>query len=123
MGPRLDDQHDELATLINGQVLLVMQYPEMVRVFEDEERSLPLDLRRSVRNRERDHAARWTDALRSLYPNTATEKHEASVYAAVGMILSMPRWPVALRSAPGLEKLLRDAAWRILEADQTALSN
>jgi AcrR family transcriptional regulator len=115
VGPRLDDPRRELAALVDGHVRLVVRYPEMVRVFEDEERSLPLDLRRSVRNRERDHARRWTSALRRLQPEAPGEAHEVKVFAAVGMILSMPRWPVALRSTPDLEVLLRDAAWRILE--------
>lgn len=114
VGPRRDDPRQELESLIDGQVRLVIAYPEMVRVFEDEERSLPADLRRQVRDRERDHARRWTEALRRLCPGTGTDLLDIKVFAAVGMILSMPRWPVALRSNAGLDAQLRAAAWRIL---------
>jgi AcrR family transcriptional regulator len=122
VGPRRDDPQDELKALVDGQIRLVISYPERVRVFEDEERSLPHDLRRSVRNREREHARRWVEALRRLRPEMPDDAHEIAAFAAVGMILSMPRWPLALRSSHGLEALLRDAAWRILATPLANLS-
>lgn len=114
VGPRRSDPRDELRALIQGQVRLVIRYPELVRVFEDEERSLPRDLRRQVRDRERGHARRWTEVLRLLRPDLRDDALESIVFATVGMILSMPRWPIALRSLPGLEAQLCGAAWRVI---------
>ena len=114
VGPRRPDPHSELGALVEGQVRLVVRYPELVRVFEDEERSLPADLRRQVRRREREHAQRWVDALRQIDRNARSQDLEMLAYATVGMILSAPRWPRPLRSDAELEAMLLAAADSIL---------
>jgi AcrR family transcriptional regulator len=114
VGPRRDDPAEELEALVRGQVQLVVRYPKLVRVFEDEERSLPDPLRRQVRQRERHHAQRWVEALAKLRPGADPLELEVLAYSAVGMILSSPRWPRSLRSAADLETLLIATAWRIL---------
>ena len=96
------------------QARLVARFPLLVRVFEDEERSLPEALRRELRRRERDHAQRWVDALRLLRPDLRPSDLEILAYSAVGMILAAPRWPKPLRNHPQLEAKLVEAAWRIL---------
>lgn len=114
VGPRRPDPQSELNALVEGQVRLVVRYPQLVRVFEDEERSLPADLRRQVRRREREHAQRWVEALRQTDRGARSEDLEMLAYATVGMILSAPRWPRALRSDADLEAMLLAAADRIL---------
>ncbi|WP_293900192.1 TetR/AcrR family transcriptional regulator [Phenylobacterium sp.] len=114
VGPRQDDPARELEALVAGQVRLVVAYPQLVRVFEDEQRSLPEDLRRQVRRREREHAQRWVEALRDLNPGARTQDLELVAYAAVGMILSAPRWPRGLRSDAQAQAGLLAAARRIL---------
>lgn len=114
VGPRRASPADELSALIAGQVRLVVQYPELVRVFEDEERALPPELRRQVRRRERDHAQRWTDALVALRPDTPIAELEILVFAAVGLILSLPRWPHSVRHGAPIEAMLLDAAWCVI---------
>lgn len=113
-GPRRGDPAEELAALVTGQVRLVVKYPELVKVFEDEERALPPDLRRQVRRREREHAQRWVQALRMLRPETPLAELEALVFATVGLILSLPRWPRSVRHGAGVEQMLLDAAWRVI---------
>lgn len=115
VGPRRSSPAEELKALVEGQVRLVVRHPELVRVFEDELRSLPEALRRQVRRRERDHAQRWVDALRALRPGVRGDDLEMLAYATVGMILSAPRWPHELRGLPRREDILLGAAWRILE--------
>jgi len=114
VGPRRPSPADELAALVGGQVKLAIQHPELVRVFLDEERSLPEHIRREVRRRERDHAQRWVDALRLLRPDSSVLALEVLSFSAVGMILSAPRWPKAVRASPNLEAELTVSAWRIL---------
>ena len=114
VGPRRSDPTDELAALITGQVRLTVRHWQLVRVFSDEERSLPDEMRRMVRRREREHAQRWVDALRALAPAERLTELEMSAFATVGMILSAARWPQALRGDPGLERALVAGAWRIL---------
>jgi len=114
VGPRRPSAHAELNALVEGQVRLVMLYPALVRVFEDEQRSLPVEIRRDVRRREREHAQRWVDALRQLAPDAPMAELEAVVYATVGMILSSPRWPRTLHSKIALEATLLQAARRLL---------
>jgi AcrR family transcriptional regulator len=114
VGPRRPTARAELEALVHGQVRLVIAYPKLVRVFEDEERSLPDTIRREIRRREREHAARWVTALRILSPAARVADLEILVYAAVGMILSAPRWPKPLQAEPVLEAELKTAAWRIL---------
>jgi hypothetical protein len=110
----LSGRADELTALVAGQVRLVIQYPELVRVFEDEERALPAELRRQVRRREREHAHRWVEALQLLRPETPVAELEMLVFATVGLILSLPRWPRSVRHGAALEHMLLDAAWRVL---------
>jgi AcrR family transcriptional regulator len=114
VGPKRESPADELAALVAGQVRLVVRYPELVRVFEDEERALPTDLRRQVRRRERDHAQRWVEALGALRPEASVAELELLAYAAVGLILSVPRWPRAVRQTADMEKMLLAAAWRVI---------
>jgi AcrR family transcriptional regulator len=114
VGPRRSSPADELAALIAGQVRLVVQYPELVRVFEDEERALPVELRRQVRRREREHAHRWVEALGALRPTSSAAELEILVFATVGLILSVPRWPRSVRQAASVERMLLDAAWRVI---------
>ncbi len=114
VGPRRTAALAELTALVEGQVRLVVLFPSLVRVFEDEQRSLPAEIRRGVRRREREHAQRWVDVLRQLAPDAPLEELESIVYATVGMILSSPRWPRGLRSNLTLETTLRQAAWRLL---------
>jgi AcrR family transcriptional regulator len=115
VGPRRSSPADELGALVEGQVKLTMVHPELVRVFMDEERSLPETIRREIRRRERDHAQRWVDALRLLRPAASALSLEVLSFSAVGMILSAPRWPKGVRASPDLERELVAAAWRILE--------
>jgi hypothetical protein len=114
VGPRRADPAEELGALIKGQVRLTVRHWQLVRVFTDEERSLPDDLRRMVRRREREHAQRWVDALRALAPAERLAELEMRAFATVGMILSAARWPQALRGDAGLEQALVAGAWRIL---------
>jgi AcrR family transcriptional regulator len=114
VGPRRPQARSELAALVEGQVKLVVTYPSLVRVFEDEQRSLPEETRREIRRRERQHAQRWVEVLRRLAPDTPLEDLEAVTFAVVGMILSSPRWPRSLRSSPATEANLLGAAWRVL---------
>ena len=114
VGPRRSDPAAELAALIKGQVLLTVRHWQLVRVFTDEERSLPDEMRRMVRRREREHAQRWVDALRLLAPATRLADLEMQAFATVGMILSAARWPEALRRDATLESALIAAAERIL---------
>ena len=93
---------------------LTVRHSQLVRVFTDEERSLPDEMRRMVRRREREHAQRWVDALRVLAPAERLADLEMRAFATVGMILSAARWPQALRSDAGLERTLIAGAWRIL---------
>ena len=120
VGPRRDDPRDELRALIAGQVRLVVRFPELVRVFEDEQRSLPDTLRRQIRLREREHAGRWVEALRRMYPAALDGANERLAYATVGLILSMPRWPRSVRSGRDLETWLIDAALRIVLPEDAA---
>lgn len=115
VGPRRVDPTAELAALVAGQVTLVVRFPELVRVFSDEERSLPAEPRRIVRRRERDHARRWVDALRLQRPWLAELDAEMLAYATVGMILSAARWPRTLRSSHGFEPKLLAAATRLMD--------
>lgn len=115
VGPRRSTPLAELAALVEGQALLVVQYPQLVRVFEDEQRALPADLRRHVRQREREHAERWVKVMALVAPEAAVRELEFIVFATVGMILSAPRWPRALREDPGLKDNLVAAAWRMLD--------
>ena len=115
VGPRRPSPAAELEALVVGQVKLAMIHPELVRVFMDEERSLPETIRREIRRRERDHAQRWVDALRLLRPAASAPSLEVLSFSAVGMILSAPRWPKGVRASPDLERELVAAAWRILE--------
>lgn len=117
VGPRRADPQHELVALIEGQVRLVMAHPELVRVFEDEQRSLPEALRRLVRRREREHAQRWVDAMRALRPQARVEQLEMLAFATVGMILSAPRWPRGLRDHPQRSSVLLTAAFRMLEIE------
>lgn len=114
VGPRRSAPADELSALVSGQVRLAVHYPELVRVFEDEERALPAELRRQLRRRERDHAQRWVDALQRLRPDTPLAELEILVFATVGLILSLPRWPQSVRHSAALERMLLDAAWRVI---------
>jgi AcrR family transcriptional regulator len=114
VGPRRPTATAELQALVDGQVRLVVAFPELVRVFEEEERSLPQILRRDIRRREREHAERWVTALRQLNPAAPVHDLEIAVYSTVGMILSAPRWPRPLRADPNLEAALIASAWRIL---------
>jgi len=114
VGPRRDDPLAELTALVRGQVALVVHYPTRVRVFEEEERSLPLEVRRKVRRRERDHARRWVAALTALAPGMPEFALETLAFATVGMILSAPRWPRQLRADPNLGRSLEEGAWRLL---------
>jgi AcrR family transcriptional regulator len=114
VGPRRPHARSELKALVEGQVRLVVTYPSLVRVFEDEQRSLPEETRREIRRRERQHAQRWVDVLRRLAPEAPLEDLEAVTFAVVGMILSSPRWPRSLRSSPATESTLLRAAWRVL---------
>jgi AcrR family transcriptional regulator len=116
VGPRRATAVAELQALVQGQIRLIMAYPKLVRVFEDEERSLPSAIRREVRRREREHAARWVKALRELYPTVRVPDLEILVFSVVGMILSVPRWPKPLHAESGLEADLEASAWRILGA-------
>jgi AcrR family transcriptional regulator len=113
-GPRRATPEAELKALVEGQVQLVVHYPQLVRVFENEERSLPDDLRRHVRRREREHAQRWTDALQRLAPRADSQHLETIVFATVGMILSAPRWPRSIRTDDRMGEILLAAAWRVL---------
>ncbi|MEO5641240.1 MAG: TetR/AcrR family transcriptional regulator [Sphingomicrobium sp.] len=114
VGPRRDDPLAELTALVKGQVALVVHFPTRVRVFEEEERSLPPEVRRKVRRRERDHARRWVAALTALTPGMPEFALETLAFATVGMILSAPRWPRQLRADPTLARSLEQAAWRLL---------
>ena len=114
VGPRRADPTNELDALITGQVRLTERHWQRVRVFTDEERSLPDELRRMVRRREREHAQRWIDALRTLAPAERLADLEMRAFVTVGMILSAARWPKALRGDAGLEQALIAGAWRIL---------
>lgn len=110
VGPRREDPAEELAALIEGQVRLTIAHWQLVRVFTDEERSLPDPIRRIVRRREREHAQRWVDALRKLAPESRVAELEMAAFAAVGMILSAARWPEALRRDAALAAMLTAAA-------------
>ena len=114
VGPRRASPADELSALVTGQVRLVVHYPELVRVFEDEERALPPELRRQVRRREREHAQRWVDVLQVLRPEVPVAELEMLVFATVGLILSLPRWPRSVRHNAALELMLLEAAWRVI---------
>lgn len=120
VGPRRPGPVEELGALVAGQVKLVSRYPQLVRVFSDEERSLPVALGRQVRQRERDHAQRWIDALRQVHTDMAPAGVETLAYAVVGLILSAARWPRALRSNPGFEARLTQAAYRLLDIPHSA---
>ena len=113
-GPRRADPAEELAALLHGQVRLTVRHWKLVRIFTDEERSLPAEMRRTVRRREREHAQRWIDAARSLSPGRKAAEIEMEVYATVGLILSAARWPETLRKDPNLEKVLLSLGHRAL---------
>lgn len=114
VGPRRADPLEELAALIAGQTALTVRHWRLVRVFTDEERSLPDDMRRTVRRREREHAQRWVTALRALAPDRPIAELEMEAFSTVGMILSAARWPETVRSDPGMEAMLVAASWRVL---------
>lgn len=113
-GPRRSDPQEELNALLQGQVRLTLRHRMLIRVFTDEERSLPEDGRKSVRRREREHAQRWVDALRALHPTRELVDLEMEAFAAVGLILSAARWPASLRRDAGFEQSLLAIARRTL---------
>lgn len=115
VGPRRSAPEEELTALIAGQVRLSVRHWQLVRVFTDEERSLPSEIRRMVRRREREHAQRWVDALQALVPEARLASLEMQAFATVGMILSAARWPEPLRADVGLEKMLVAIARRMLQ--------
>jgi len=116
VGPRRHTATAELEALVRGQVRLVIAYPKLVR-------SLPFAIRRGIRRREREHAARWVRVLRLLRPTARVAELEMLVFSAVGMILSVPRWPKPLQTEADLEDQLEASAWRILGRATTSLGD
>ncbi len=114
VGPRRADPGEELAALLDGQVRLTVRHWKLVRIFTEEERSLPDDMRRMVRRREREHAQRWVEAMRILAPSRKLAEIEMEAYGTVGLILSAARWPETLRKDPNLQRVLLSLGHRTL---------
>lgn len=114
VGPRRSNPGEELAALIHGQIRLTVRHWKLVRIFTEEERSLPDEMRRMVRRREREHAARWVDAMRAISPDRNVAEIEMEAYATVGLILSAARWPEVLRKDPNFGRTLTSLANRVL---------
>lgn len=114
VGPRRSDPGEELVALIHGQVRLTVRHWKLVRIFTDEERSLPDKMRKMVRRREREHAQRWVEAMRILAPSRKPAELEMEAYATVGLILSAARWPESLRKEPGFQRTLISLGHRSL---------
>jgi AcrR family transcriptional regulator len=115
-GPPRDDPREELDALVAGQVKLVMKHPELVIVYENEERFLPDNLRRPVRRRQKEHAERWISALVRLRPRESRADLEITAFATIGLLLSVPRWPRSIRQHPSLEEHLKAIALNNTEA-------
>ncbi len=110
VGPRLLDPVEELEALLVGQARLSVKRPELVRVYESDERSLPKNLRAEVRRRQREHARRWVTTLAILHPHASAAELEIAAFAAIGLLLGAARWPRSVRAHPALTDRLVTAA-------------
>jgi len=110
VGPRRLDPVEELEALLVGQARLSIKHPQLVRVYESDERSLPKNLRAEVRRRQREHARRWVVTLAILHPHASTADLEIAAFAAIGLLLGAARWPRAVRLHPLLPDRLVQAA-------------
>ncbi len=110
VGPKRLDPVEELEALMIGQARLSIKHPELVRIYESDERSLPKNLRAEVRRRQREHARRWVAALAALHPHASIADLEIAAFAAIGLLLGASRWPRAVRAHPALTDRLVKAA-------------
>jgi AcrR family transcriptional regulator len=110
VGPKRLEPAEELEALLVGQARLSIKHPELVRVYESDERSLPINLRAEVRRRQREHTKRWVEALATLHPNASIVDLEIAAFAGIGLLLSAARWPRAVRAHPALTARLVEAA-------------
>ena len=109
-GPKRLDPVEELEALLVGQAQLSIKHPELVRIYESDERSLPKNLRAEVRRRQREHARRWVTALAILHPHASIPDLEIAAFAAIGLLLGAARWPRSARAHPALTDRLVQAA-------------
>jgi len=116
VGPERDTPALELDALLRGQVRLAVRHTKLVRVFEMEEDALPPASRKEMRRRQKAHVKRWIAALAALRPNLSRAELELLSYAAIGLVLSVPRWPKTVRTHPDLEASLVANVRHMLDA-------
>jgi AcrR family transcriptional regulator len=110
VGPKRVDPVEELEALLAGQARLSIKHPELVRIYESDERSLPKTLQADVRRRQREHAKRWVETLSALHPRASAAELEIAAFAAIGLLLGASRWPRSVRAHPALHDRLVEAA-------------
>lgn len=106
VGPCRPDPESEIEALLRGQARFVIRYPELLLMALGEERALKEPWRRQFRRRQREHVQRWIAALSVLYPEEDPTNLEMCTYAAIGLLLSAPRWPRSVRSVSDFEDRL-----------------
>lgn len=114
VGPARTDPVAELDALIAGQAALSAQHPDLIMVYENDERSLPEPWRSQVRRRQRDHVDRWVAALSAVRPNDSQVDLEVAAYGTIGLLLSAARWPCSVRSHPAFSAMLSARAYNAI---------
>jgi AcrR family transcriptional regulator len=116
---RIADLQDRLDFLVRTHIRLALADPPILRLYRQEERSLPAAELERFRTVERAYIAQWTDILRTLHPETTASEARTTVIAAFGAINSIAGTRSS-RSTRSITTQLAAIAHRILETGPTA---
>lgn len=100
--PPRDDARTTLEELVRAHVQFVLEDPAGLAVYIREDRSLADEDRRRLRRRQREHLARWTDAVRRCNPSASEDDIRVAVHATIGLLVSVVNWPREALAAPDL---------------------
>lgn len=111
-GVHQDDPEQELAALIHGHTVYVLEHRELVGLYTREHLSLAEPWRQEVARRADKHMQHWRDVLTRCCPDRNADEISTASHAAVGLLNSIAHWPRAALRTPDvavlLERLVND---------------
>ena len=101
-----DDPLADLSRLIRHHIGYAVSQPQLVNVYQREDRSLTGAWKRHFNHRRTQYVARWEAVIARCVPGAAAQQVAAVTQSILGLIFSIAYWPPQTAELPGLADLV-----------------